>query len=369
MQKISRTARPSGLASESASPDRSGKFTKTQGPVGHYLKSCKIRYQDLISWESLRSAWQAYRSGKRSRADVASFELNADLNLLRQSQALQTAQYRPGAYRILCIQDPKPRLIAVAAVRDRIIHTLLHQQIEPFFNRMLIEDSYACLPGKGCHRAILRYLAFLRQFNYVLHLDIHRYYANIRHDILLAMLHKNLRDPAVLDLLKSILQSGQSLYERQAFRQFFDLPPLPLKAQDRVAQGLPIGNLTSQWWGNLYLNGLDHYIKRQLKVKGYLRYMDDFVLFSNNKTQLKQQRNLLDTWLAQNRNLALKKGKGQIRPTKCVQYWLGHKITLAGYDPGPKAVKRMKNKLKHRINGNEATFERAMHAWRGMVNW
>ncbi|NJL27687.1 MAG: RNA-dependent DNA polymerase, partial [Thermoanaerobaculia bacterium] len=274
------------------------------------MKSFATRLEAIAAPEQLLEAWRRYRSGKRRRPAVAHFEVDAETRLLGISEAILGSSYQHGAYRLLEICDPKPRLIAVARVGDRVVHRSIHDALAPDFNRSFIADSYACLPDRGSHRAILRFLEHQRRFRYVMHLDIRAYFPSVDHEILLGLLAPRLRDRRVTALLEAILASGAELYRRPEVVAFY-------RGGERAGRprGLPIGNLTSQWWGNLYLDGLDHFIKRELGVGEYLRYMDDLVLFADQPRQLRSWRRKVAEWLRENRHLELNLRKGHVRPT------------------------------------------------------
>lgn len=199
-----------------------------------------------------------------------------------------------------------------------------------------------------------------------MHLDSHRYFPSVDHACLLELLEPRIRDTRILELLREILDSGWRLYSRPKVRHFFGLEPL---VADTRRHGLPIGNLTSQWWGNLYLSGLDQFAKRTLKARGYLRYMDDLALFADNRVTLKRWRMEIIDWLGGERWLALNRYKAHIRPTRLPVTVLGYRVTPAGYDLGAKAMGRFRERLQPRaLEGSEA-FERSLVSWRGTVLW
>lgn len=249
------------------------------------MKSTPVPFAASLDFPALHAAWRTYRSGKRRRREVALFELDAELHLLHLARRFKTGSYRHGDYRLIEIRNPKPRLIAAASVADRVVHTAVYRALAPFFNQRLIDDAYACLPGRGSHRAILRFKEYQARFPFMMHLDIRAYYPHIRHDILANLLIPRLRDRQWRPLLDEILNSGARFYSKTRVRDFYRLALKnagePVSEQPKC--GLPIGNLTSQWWGNWYLNGLDHFAKRSLKARGYIRYMDDMVFFARDK--------------------------------------------------------------------------------------
>lgn len=310
------------------------------------MKTCGVRLEDIGDWPALRATWHTYRSGKRQRPSVAQFEIDADQKLLHLSREILSQTYRHGAYRLLPIYDPKARLIAVAPVRDRIVHAAVYQALGPFFNRSLVSNTYACLVGRGSHRAVLAYLQGLRSYAYCVHLDIRRYYPSVDHQILRGLLLPKLRDDRIGALLDHLIQSGWSLYQQKEVRTFFKLPAL--EAGMRPA-GLPIGNMTSQWWGNLYLDGLDHFIKRELKLKGFVRYMDDVACFGDSRAELKRARREIEDWLAHHRRLEINERKAHILPARTKRVWLGQLIRREGIDLGPKAIRRFRSTLSAEI--------------------
>lgn len=330
------------------------------------MRTFAIALEEIASPEALLAAWRRYRAGKRRRPALARFELDAERRLLAISETLLSGTYRHGRYRVLPIRDPKPRLIAVASVGDRVVHRAVHDRLAPLFNRSFVADSYACLAGRGSHRAVLRFLELQRRFPWVMHLDIERHFPSTDHGILLALLAPRLRDERVTDLLWGILRSGEELYLRPEVAQFYGVDR---EQQRRRPRGLPIGNLTSQWWGNLYLDGCDHFIKRDLKVAGYLRYMDDLVLFATDRRSLRTWRRAIRYWLWEHRRLRLNLRKGHIRSTALPQTYLGYRVTRGGFDLGPKAVRRFRHQLPRLVAGDRERLLRSLASWKGAMGF
>jgi len=240
-------------------------------------------YDDLTSWDNLLRAYRKAARGKRGHPNVAAFEYRLEDNLLELQRELQDQTYTPGAYHSFYIHDPKKRLISAAPFRDRVVHHALCNLIEPIFERSFISDSYANRVGKGTHRALDRAQEFARRYKYVLCCDIKQYFPSIDHAILREILARKIDDTRVLWLIDRILASGRGvLFEEYAMVYF---PGDDLFAVNRP-RGLPIGNLTSQFWANCYLNPFDHFVKRELRCRGYVRYVDDFLLFANDKRVL-----------------------------------------------------------------------------------
>ena len=213
--------------------------------------------------------------------EVARFELDLEANLLALQRELREGSYRPGGYRLFEIYDRKPRRIAAAPFRDRVVHHALMNRVEPALDRTFIRDSYACRVGKGVHAAVNRYQEWCRRYDYVLKIDVRKYFPSIDHTILKAKLRRRLKEPEVLRLFELIIDSAPDIGGApQAF------PGDDLVDLMHRRCGLPIGNLTSQFLGNLYLDDLDHFIKETCRVRPYLRYVDDLVLLADEKPGL-----------------------------------------------------------------------------------
>lgn len=247
------------------------------------MKTAKHLYPQIIAFENLYQAFRKAARGKRAKNDVADFEYDLEANLLRLRQELGEKSYVPGGYYNFRIHDPKPRLISAAPFRDRVVHHALCRVIEPIFERRFICDSYACRVGKGTHRALHRAQQFARKYPYVLKLDIEHFFPSIDHQVLYQQLARVIADGDTLWLCQQILRSGATIHRQETLPLFFPGDDLFTALR---AHGLPIGNLTSQFWANVVLNPLDHFIKRQLKCAGYLRYVDDLLLFAPEKPLL-----------------------------------------------------------------------------------
>lgn len=230
-----------------------------------------MTYATLHSWGNLLLAYRKAAKGKRGHPNVARFEFRLEDNLLLLQDELRRQTYRPGDYAHFYIHEPKRRLISAAPFRDRVVHHALCNGIEPSFERFFIPTSYANRVGKGTHRARQQAQVYARRFRYFIHLDIIQFFPDIDHATLRHTLRSKVKDPQVRWLIDQIMRSGEDVHGQK---------------QDDRRRGLPIGNLTSQFWANVYLNPLDHFIKRSLGCKGYLRYVDDLVLFANSKQDL-----------------------------------------------------------------------------------
>jgi len=238
-------------------------------------------WEAMLAWENLLLAYRKAKRGKRRRPDVAQFGCDLEVELLALQQQLRDGSYQPGAYRQFTVYERKPRVISVAPFRDRVVHHAVMNVIEPPLDKRFIDDCYACRQGKGVHKAVDRYQRYATRYAYVLKLDICRYFPSIDHAILLSHLQRRIKDPQVLALLETII--GHSPEPDGPLDYFLGddlLTPLERR------KGLPIGNLTSQFFANLYLDDFDHWLKETLRVPAYLRYVDDFYLLDNNKARL-----------------------------------------------------------------------------------
>ena len=240
-------------------------------------------YAQITSFENLYRAYVAARRGKRNRAEVAAFTFNLEDELFALRDELRAFTYCPGPYHSFAVHEPKRRWISAAPFRDRVVHHALVQWIEPLFERRFISDSYANRVGKGTHAALDRFTAFSRCFRYVMPCDVRQFFPSVDHPILRGRLAHVIRDEATLWLCDRILESGVGVLSGEYSMVYF--PGDDLWAASRP-RGLPIGNLTSQFWANVYLDALDQFVKRRLRCPAYLRYVDDFALFSDYRRDL-----------------------------------------------------------------------------------
>jgi len=234
-------------------------------------------YEDIISVENLLAAWKEFKRGKSKRTDVLEFERYLIHNVLELHHELSAGTYQHGGYYHIKISDPKPRDIHKASVRDRLVHHALYRQLNLFFDRTFIADSYSCRLEKGTHKAMNRFRAFARQVSqndtrtcWVLKCDIRKFFASIDHSALLRILRARIADERLLALLVNIIGS------------FCSTCPTPGVGH----VGLPLGNLTSQLLVNIYMNEFDQFVKHKLKAKYYVRYADDFAVLSHDRNHL-----------------------------------------------------------------------------------
>ena len=271
--------------------------------------------------------------------------------LLRLQVELQSGRYQPGVHRTFMISDPKPRRIAKAPFRDRVVHHAVVQVLQPLYESCFLFDSYATRPGKGTHAAIRRAQLFVRRWPWYLKMDVEHYFESVDHDMMLDLLQRKLKDRRLLALLERIIRNSD--------------PP---------GRGLPIGNLTSQFLANVYLDPFDHYVKETLRAPGYLRYMDDFVLFSSDRQQLRDLCPLLAAYLAERLNLRLKDKATWLNRSNHGLSFLGRRIFPHYVRLRPanrrRSLKRMQAKLTAWAAGevSDSHLERSLTSTHGHLH-
>jgi RNA-directed DNA polymerase len=245
------------------------------------MKRHKHLWGRLASFDNLAAAARAAMRGKRSRPPAARFFTGWETEVARLEAELKEGSYRPGPYHYFEIHDPKTRRVAAAPFRDRVVHHALVRVLEPIFEKRFIEDSYACRKGKGTHAGMRRAAQFAKRYPYVLKCDVRRYFPSIDQEVMRGQLAHVIGDRRVLELADLILATHRDEV-RQVWPEEGDL----FAVRERPL-GLPIGNLTSQFFANIYLDGFDHFVKQELRVKGYVRYVDDFLLFGKSRAELR----------------------------------------------------------------------------------
>ena len=273
----------------------------------------------MTSWSNLQAAARKARLGKRRQYDVAWFELDRERELLRLRDELRDRTYRPGRYRAFHVREPKRRLISAAPYRDRVVHHALVNVIEPLFERNFIFDSYANRVGKGTHRAVDRYQRLAHRNRYLVQFDVVKFFPSVDHEILKSLLRSRVRDEGVLWLCDTIIDASNP---QEPAAHYF--PGDDLFSPVERKRGLPIGNMTSQFWANVYLHGLDNFVKRGMRCRGYLRYVDDFVAFGDDKTRLVDVRERVIEYLRRLR-LRIHENRSQVRPTVRPTRLLGYR--------------------------------------------
>lgn len=254
--------------------------------------------EQMTEWENLRLAYANASRGKRGKAPVAAFESLLADHLLDLQGELAGQTYQPGCYRHFYVHEPKRRLISAAPFRDRVVHHALCNASVPYFEKAFITNSFANRAGKGTHRAINACQQYTRGYKYALQCDVKQFFPSIDHTSMRRTLKAMLPDDSLLWLVDRILASGRGVLAEEYQMTYF--PGDDIFAAERP-RGLPIGNLTSQWWANCYLNPFDHFVRRELSCTAYLRYVDDFVLFSDSRSELMDWREAVIARLARYR--------------------------------------------------------------------
>lgn len=312
------------------------------------MKTYKNLYSQVSDFENLYLAYRKARRGKRGRAQPAMFERIQDDELLNLQEELQTFTYQPGPYHSFYIHDPKKRLISAAPFRDRVVHHALCRVIEPIWESRFIYDTYANRIGKGTHRALDRTQSFARHYKYFLQCDVKQFFPSIDHAILRSEFSRFIRDENILWLCDQILQSGIGVLSEEYEMVYFEGDNLLAANRPR---GLPIGNLTSQFWANVYLNDFDRYVKRELKCKAYIRYVDDFLLFSDDKPELSRWRKQIIQKLTESR-LTLHEECAQIFPVSTGIPFLGFRIYPSHRLLKTRKAIRFRRKLKRLLQNH-----------------
>jgi len=272
------------------------------------MKTYKNLYAQVYDFQNLLKSYYQARRCKSKKGYIIAFEWNLEKNLFDIQKKLKNHNYQFGQYQSFYVSDPKKRLIFAAPFQDRIVHHALCNVIEPIFDKGFIFDSYACRRNKGTHKAVFRLKKFMRSFGddkfYVFKADIKKYFPSINREILFQLIKKKISDQDTLQLIREIIDSLDG------------------------ENGIPIGNLTSQLFANIYLNELDQFVKHHLKVKYYCRYVDDFVLLYKNRNQLKKWREGIKEFLKNKLQLEIHSQKQEIFPAKIGIDFLGYHIFM-----------------------------------------
>ena len=328
------------------------------------MKINKNLFGQIISIPNIFISWNEFKQDKRKKQDVQEFEFNLEQNLFDLCRELKSKEYIHRPYTGFYIYDPKVRHVHKASVRDRVLHHAVFRILNPIFDQTFIANSFSCRVGKGTHKGVLAIEKMIRAESknftrpcFVLKCDVKKFFASIDHQILLSILRRKIKDENTIWLLEKIIASFNT--EQASFL---------------THRGLPIGNLTSQLFANVYMNELDQFIKHKLKVRHYARYTDDFVIISTDKIYLRNILDSISNFLSQNLKLSLHPEKVSIRA--CHQG-----IDFLGYVAFPyhrlvrsKTKRRVFRKLKERIaqyrNGSisEKSLSQSLQSYLGVLS-
>ncbi len=289
-------------------------------------KTIKKCFLEKLTFDKMLSAHIRASKGKKTKKEVIIFEMDLETNLIRIIDEIKNRKYKFGEYRQFLVYEPKERIIKSLPYRDRIVHQwFVEEFIKPYYSKRFIKDTYACIDGRGTHIAVLRTQEYMRKMQktnkdyYVLKCDIKKYFYNINKSILVNILKNRIKDKLLLNFVNVILDDGEEI-------------------------GIPIGNFTSQYFANIYLNELDHFIKEKLQVKYYIRYMDDFVLLVENKKEALYLLEKIKEFLNINLKLELNT-KSKYFPNKFGIDFCGYRI----YETHIILRKRFKSKVNKNI--------------------
>ena len=307
-------------------------------------------FQEIVKIENIYLAYRKARKGKRWQRKVQAFEKNLDDNIKNIRQSLINKTFHTSEYRMKMIHEPKEREIFILPFApDRIVQHALMNIIEPIWDSMMIHNNYACRVGKGIHVGSKKTMEYVRKNNYCLKCDISKFYPSVDHDILYKILQRKIKCADTLWLIKNIIYSYPG------------------------GKNVPIGNYTSQWFGNMYLNELDAYVKHELKCKDYLRYCDDFCLFHSDKKVLNAAAKRIESFLL---------NRLKLKFSKCQLFPVSHGVDFLGYrhfrkyillrKSTAKRVKKRLAKLPYMLEEgkiNSEQFRSSIASTHGWLKW
>lgn len=319
-----------------------------------------MKFDEIISVENLLEAWREFSRGKRNKKDVQEFSLNLMDNIFSLHDDLFNHTYKHGSYQAFNINDPKPRSIHKAIVRDRLLHHAIYRILYSFFDKTFIADSYSCRINKGTHKAINRFRKFAYKVSenntktcWILKCDIRKFFASIDHKILLEILKQYIPDKNIMWLLENVIES-------------FSI--------NKNSVGLPLGNLTSQLFVNIYMNEFDQFVKHKLKAKHYIRYADDFVFLSENKEWLEKQIELIREFLQNKLKLELHPDKIFMRTLAPGVDFLGmvnfYEYRILRTSTKKRIFRKLEIKQKNSKNGliSEESFNQSLQSYMGVLS-
>jgi len=332
---------------------------------------------DIFSYKNLYRCYLDCRKNKRNTINALRFEINTEENLLRLERELKNKTYNPSHSILFAARKPKLREIFAADFKDRIIHHLLVSELEKIWGKVFIYDTYACRKGKGTHKAMLRLRSFLNRVSknrkvraYYLQLDIKDFFTSIDKYILFSLVKKRISDPDILWLTEKILfwDCTTSFVLRDRKEIINEIPSNKSLFGKDNKRGLPIGNLTSQFFANIYLNKLDQYVKHSLKACYYIRYVDDFVILSTDREQLFTWQNEIEHFLKEKLNLTLHPRRRKLQP-------ISNGIDFLGYIIRPQYVlvrNRVINSLRAKMRefkNNPKKLRDSIQSYVGHFRW
>lgn len=338
------------------------------------MQTIKHIYPKIYDFENLHNAYKKAIKCKRDRPDVMEYTDRLEENLIQLQNEFVWKTYEVGRYNIFYVYEPKKRMIMSLQFKDRVAQHAIYSQLNPFFEKQFIFDSYACRVGKGTHRAVNRLYGWLKQTDrkpqryYYLKLDISKYFYRVDHEILMGILSRKIADKDLLHVLSVIINCEDT---------HFGLPlgaDVGNVAYDELLGdvGLPIGNLTSQMFANLYLNELDQFCKHRLKLRFYIRYMDDIIILHHDKRFLETVKQEIQIFLDERLRLQLN-NKTCIRPTSMGIEFVGFRVWSTHLKLRKKTAKKLKKRLKYLFAAfvageiDRATLDRSIASYKGIL--
>ena len=326
-------------------------------------------FTTIASLETLVKMQKKALVGKRNSHSATAINYRFMSDLLQIQRELVSGEYQPMDYRRRIITEPKDRMIEAPAFRDRIVHHAIHSVLSPFYERHFIRDSYACRENKGIHKAMARVRHFLRSESdlYVCKIDISKYYASVNHGKLRELLRKRIGDKRLLNLLDVIIDSSDSGDEHD----YLFAPDSYYHTKGR--RGIPIGNLTSQLFANIYLHEADMFVKQTLHAKFYVRYMDDILLFHTDKAVLHEWQRKLTAFLYDELYLTVNPRKVRVYPSRLGVDFVGYVIYRDGERVRASSVRRFRRRFRRHLKGyhagavSEAKLDDMLNAWSAHV--
>lgn len=310
------------------------------------MKTVKNIYEKIYDFDNIYNAYLNARIGKRFRGEVLEFSANLEENIIDIQNELMWKTYCVGKYHQFVITDPKKRLIMALCFRDRVVQWAIYRQVYPLFDKRFIFDSYGCRDRKGPLAAVNRLQYWLKQAYrsdddyYYLKLDISKFFYSVNHDILMNILKKTIADEDTLNLLQTIISSESNMGLPDGF--ISDCYPTD---EAGAISGLPIGNLTSQMFANIYLNELDQFCKHELKIHYYIRYMDDIIILHKDKQELHKIKSAIENFINERLGLCLN-NKTAIRPVTMGIEFVGYRVWGSHKKLRKKSVIKMKQRIK-----------------------
>ena len=328
-------------------------------------------YDKLISLENLFLSWNEFKREKQNKIDVHAFERFLEDNIFALQEELRTGSYRHGKYKTFFINDPKPRIISKPTVKDRIVHHAVFKELENIFDPGFIYHSYSSRKERGTHLAVNNLAKYLRRISknyhcpvYALKCDIRKFFASIEHEKLLQLIKRKISDERFLGLIKEVVDSFSTPIDKLTLT-------IPINSLEK--RGIPLGNVTSQIFANIYLNELDWFIKRKLKAKNYFRYADDLIIVRESVPYLENVLKQIDAFLKRELKLELHPRKVEIRKFQQGLDFLGYVVLPHHIVLRTKTKRRMLKKIKNKYEEvkNESltveSFNQTIQSYSGML--